>query len=79
MPTCVPEPNDPTLLLTVAKVKAEVPAVELASPLKAGNCDDANEPVIALKGGAIVTAAPVEVTKPFAFTVKGVTCVALLL
>ena len=74
-PTCVALPKVPTFVFTVANVVADVPAVVEISPVNAGNCDAANEPVIELNAGVIVTLLAA-VTRPFAFTVTTDACVA---
>jgi hypothetical protein len=60
--TAVDDPNDPVLLLTVAKVNALVPAVLEASPENAGSLAAASVPLEILE--ALVVSVVAEATKP---------------
>jgi hypothetical protein len=60
--TAVDDPNDPVLLLTVAKVNALVPAVLVASPENAGSLAAPRVPLEILE--ALVVSVVAEATKP---------------
>jgi hypothetical protein len=56
------EPNEPVVLFTVARVKADVPAVAVASPVKAGSLAAGKVPLAMLV--ALVVSVVAEATKP---------------